>query len=76
MSLHRTKYPAPGGILSALLLSLLPSALDAQVPAQPVIENGQAQVVPAFADSADWVRHDLWPSRLGSISPSLTVALQ
>ena len=60
MSLHRTKHPAPGGILSAMLLSLLPAALDAQVPAQPVIENGQAQVVAAFADSAEWVRHDLW----------------
>ncbi len=26
----------------------------------PVIENGQAQIIPALADSATWVRHDLW----------------
>lgn len=32
----------------------------AQQRATPVIENGQAQVVDAFADSARWVRHDLW----------------
>jgi len=32
----------------------------AQVPARPIFENGQAQVVPAFADPALWIRHDLW----------------
>jgi len=33
-----------------------------QVTAQavPVFEDGQAQVVPAFADPAQWLRHDLW----------------
>ena len=29
-------------------------------PAKPVFENGQAQVVPAFADRAQWIRHRLW----------------
>jgi X-Pro dipeptidyl-peptidase len=50
-----------------LLLVALPSAVHAQAlpqaaapPARPVIENGQTQVVPAFADSAQWLRHDLW----------------
>jgi hypothetical protein len=28
--------------------------------AQPVFEDGQAQVVAAFADTAQWIRHDLW----------------
>jgi X-Pro dipeptidyl-peptidase len=29
-------------------------------PSQPVFVDGQAQVVPAFADPATWIRHDLW----------------
>lgn len=29
-------------------------------PAKPVFEDGQAQVVPAFADQAQWIRHRLW----------------
>jgi X-Pro dipeptidyl-peptidase len=41
-----------------LALLLLPLAVQGQ--AQPVFENGQAQVVAAFADSAQWIRHDLW----------------
>ena len=28
--------------------------------AVPVFENGEAQVVPAFENSEDWIRHDLW----------------
>ena len=28
--------------------------------AGPVFENGQAQVVPAFQDSAQWIREELW----------------
>jgi X-Pro dipeptidyl-peptidase len=43
--------------LSVLIL-FIPSVLQAQ--ARPVIENGQTQVVAAFADSTQWVRHDLW----------------
>ena len=27
---------------------------------RPVFEDGEAQVVPEFADSATWVRHELW----------------
>src|SRR5690625_2222778 len=26
----------------------------------PVIENGEAQIVPEFKDRKDWIRHDLW----------------
>jgi X-Pro dipeptidyl-peptidase len=29
-------------------------------PARPVFEDGQAQVVAAFADSTQWIREDLW----------------
>jgi hypothetical protein len=28
--------------------------------ATPVFENGEAQVVEAFKDQKNWVRHDLW----------------
>ena len=43
---------------AALVLLALPSPATAQTG--PVIEDGQAQIVPAFADSAAWIRHDLW----------------
>jgi len=29
-------------------------------PAGPIFENGQAQVVPAFQDASQWVKHRLW----------------
>jgi X-Pro dipeptidyl-peptidase len=29
-------------------------------PAQPVFENGQAQIVPAFEDREQWIRERLW----------------
>ena len=40
----------------------LPAALAATAAAQtqPVFVNGQAQVVPAFNVSAQWIRHRLW----------------
>jgi X-Pro dipeptidyl-peptidase len=41
--------------LSAFLSAQAPAA-----PAKPVFENGQAQIVPAFADQAEWIRHRLW----------------
>ena len=49
------------GIVAALTLACATS-LGAQVPAQtgPVFANGMAQVVPAFADSSQWIRQNLW----------------
>jgi X-Pro dipeptidyl-peptidase len=41
------------------LLLLTASGLNAQ-KAAPVFANGQAQVVPAFADSSLWIREELW----------------
>ena len=35
-------------------------AIDAQEKAIPVFKDGQAQIVEAFSDPANWVRHDLW----------------
>ena len=55
------------GIAAALTLACAAS-LGAQVPAGtpqaakagPVFVNGMAQVVPAFADSGQWIRQNLW----------------
>ena len=48
--------------LRALAALLLPAAAAAQPSpgATPVFANGMAQVVPAFADSSTWIRHNLW----------------
>src|SRR5690606_42080750 len=45
----------------ALLHVVAPSARaqDAQ-RARPVFVDGQAQIVPAFADSSTWIREQLW----------------
>ena len=42
----------------AIALFCVPAPATAQTG--PVIEDGQAQVVPAFADSSTWIRHELW----------------
>lgn len=57
-------FPRRAGIAAALTLACAAS-LGAQGPAGtprtgPVFENGMAQVVPAFADSAQWIRQNLW----------------
>ena len=45
----------------AFLASLVGAPLVAQTPnARPVFTNGMAQVVPAFADSSQWIRQNLW----------------
>jgi X-Pro dipeptidyl-peptidase len=43
-----------------VVLALLSSAAPATAQTSPVFEDGQAQVVAAFADSAAWVREHLW----------------
>ena len=42
----------------ALLAVALPTTATAQTT--HVIEDGQAQIVPEFADTATWIRHELW----------------
>ncbi len=50
--------------LSPLVLALaahsLAPASAALSQTGPVVRDGEAQVVPAFADSSRWIRHDLW----------------
>jgi X-Pro dipeptidyl-peptidase len=43
---------------SALALGTAPT--DTLAQAGPVFEDGQAQIVPDFADPATWIRHQLW----------------
>lgn len=45
-------------LLTGLLLLIAAAALSAQ--AQPVFKDGEAQIVPAFEDPGEWIRHDLW----------------
>ena len=42
----------------ATAIALAPASVDAQ--ATHVIENGEAQVVEAFADTSTWIRQELW----------------
>ncbi len=46
------------GLAAALVLGTTPG-LKAQTVG-PVFQDGQAQVVPAFADSSTWIRQELW----------------
>lgn len=43
-----------------LAMSVLHAPAMAQERAAQVIANGQTQIVPAFQDSTQWIRHDLW----------------
>src|SRR6185436_7612340 len=46
---------------SALVaIAVLPGSSRSQQKAAPVFQNGMAQIVPAFQDTASWIRQDLW----------------
>ena len=45
---------------TGIVLAFAHAEAQSQERARPVFENGQAQVVPAFADSTRWVREELW----------------
>ncbi|MEM1001828.1 MAG: Xaa-Pro dipeptidyl-peptidase [Bacteroidota bacterium] len=44
---------------SLAIVSLLTFYI-AQTQTKPVFKDGQAQIVEAFSNEADWIRHDLW----------------
>jgi len=52
VAVHRALTPA------ALLLST--AAATAAQQAGPIFRDGQAQIVPAFSDSTDWIHEELW----------------
>jgi X-Pro dipeptidyl-peptidase len=45
---------------TTLLLILFFSCSLSFAQVKPIFENGEAQIVPEFADSSHWIRHDLW----------------
>ncbi len=45
-------------IACTMVLAVAPHAVSGQ--AVPVFQDGQAQIVPAFADSSQWIREELW----------------
>jgi X-Pro dipeptidyl-peptidase len=48
-------------LAACALASILAARLaNAQPKAGPIFQNGMAQVVPAFQDTARWIREDLW----------------
>lgn len=50
-------------ILTSMIWSLVSNSLllaQGQQKTSPVFEDGQAQIVPAFNESAKWIRHDLF----------------
>jgi X-Pro dipeptidyl-peptidase len=47
-------------MLVATVLIAAPLGVSAQGTVGPVFRDGQAQVVPAFEDPSDWIRHELW----------------
>src|SRR5687767_15146459 len=51
------------GATLAMSAAAAPAPAAAQSPAPPIrprFENGQAQIVPEFADSSRWIRQRLW----------------
>jgi len=44
----------------AILTAILFAQADPPQPARPIFKDGQAQVVPAFQDPAQWVKETLW----------------
>jgi X-Pro dipeptidyl-peptidase len=47
-------------LLLLFSVNLRPSVAQSSKKAHPVFENGEAQIVPAFENQDDWIRHDLW----------------
>ncbi|HEX6069368.1 MAG TPA: CocE/NonD family hydrolase, partial [Longimicrobiaceae bacterium] len=62
----RSVRPGSTGLARLALALVLPVAGAGKAAAQgptvaaPVFRDGQAQVVPAFADTTRWIREDLW----------------
>jgi X-Pro dipeptidyl-peptidase len=52
--------PARLARLLFLFLGATPAAGQGVPLAGPIFEDGQAQIVPAFADSTTWLREELW----------------
>ncbi len=58
MTPNSRRMASPTVLAATFAVLALPGVSRAQ--AGPVFENGQAQVVPAFEDASQWIRHELW----------------
>ena len=56
---HYEARRASTALFAAMVTLSLASVASAQA-ARPTFVNGQAQIVPAFQDSAQWIRQELW----------------
>ncbi|MEO0896418.1 MAG: Xaa-Pro dipeptidyl-peptidase [Bacteroidota bacterium] len=57
------KFPHQLASLIACLFLFVPFSFgqdSTSTKAQPIFENGEAQIVEAFSDPAEWIIHDLW----------------
>jgi X-Pro dipeptidyl-peptidase len=57
---RRTFRGAARGLIALVGAGVAPAAGQGPDAARPVFRDGQAQVVPAFADSSTWIREELW----------------
>ncbi len=60
---HRRRSPSAlraAAVIPVLLLASTSARAQAPAKAAPVFTNGMAQVVPAFQDSSQWIRQELW----------------
>ncbi len=56
----RTRSAGTAAYIVLGVACLAPAGALGQQRAGPVFADGQAQVVAAFADSTQWIRHELW----------------
>ncbi|WP_405570838.1 Xaa-Pro dipeptidyl-peptidase [Winogradskyella sp. Asnod2-B02-A] len=47
-------------LIIALTISFFSIAQDTKKKTVPIFKDGEAQIVEAFSDASDWIRHDLW----------------
>src|SRR5689334_17777191 len=47
-------------VLAAFVIASGRGMAQSSVKAAPIFVNGMAQIVPAFQDSSQWIRQDLW----------------
>lgn len=61
MKTSLTCTSAGAALLAAFVLGASePAALQPSAPGRPTFVDGQAQIVPEFQDSAQWIRETLW----------------
>lgn len=60
LSLHTIFMKKHRHVLIVILSILGFYNVQAQEKAVPVFENGEAQIVEAFSNADEWIRHDLW----------------